>query len=263
MARDTVFRQKAPGIMRDLIADFAIGMEDAAAILGNAGAECAGFTKLQEIKPTVPGSRGGWGWFQWTGPRRRAFEAYCEAKGLDPSSDQANYGFLCKELRTIEKRAIPAVMMANGLDQKVIAFEQNFERAGIAHYDSRQQWARIALEEFERRNPQPSEPETPDVREPDAQPDPVPVPRDRPDDAPAPDPEVPAAPADKPSLWQRFKGWIYGGGASGAGALAWFDWRIIVALIVGVIVLVILGYIAALILWGRERVGARIASWLP
>lgn len=151
-AQDT-FRAKAPGIMSKLIADFAVSPEDAAAIVGNLGHECLGFTKLQEMNPTVRGSRGGFGWAQWTGPRRRAYEAYCSRNGKNPASDEANYAYLYVELKGIEgseRRAIPAVKAAIGLDAKVEAFERAFLRAGVKHYDSRKQWARIALDEWEK-----------------------------------------------------------------------------------------------------------------
>ena len=46
----------------------------------------------------MAGSRGGFGWAQWTGPRRREFEAYAKENNLDPKSDEANYGFLVHEL---------------------------------------------------------------------------------------------------------------------------------------------------------------------
>lgn len=69
-----LFRSKAPWIMALLMRDFPWDLDDAASALGNIGHECAGFTALQETKPTVPGSRGGFGWNQWTGPRRRNFE---------------------------------------------------------------------------------------------------------------------------------------------------------------------------------------------
>src|SRR5690606_17673173 len=83
---EQTFRAKAPGIMAKLLRDFPIAPEDAAAILGNLGHESLGFTAMQEFRPVVAGSRGGWGWAQWTGPRRRAFEAYCARTGKDPAS---------------------------------------------------------------------------------------------------------------------------------------------------------------------------------
>ncbi len=91
-------RRLGPRLMRDL------GLTDvqAAGLLGNLGHESGGFRQLQEIAPRSPGSRGGWGLAQWTGPRRVAMEAWCRARGLDPASPEAGYGYLCAELRTTE-----------------------------------------------------------------------------------------------------------------------------------------------------------------
>lgn len=145
---DDLFRQKSPGIMRMLMADFGLDDIGAAAILGNLGHESAGFKFLQELKPMVPGSKGGYGWAQWTGPRRKEFEAYCSRNSLDPASDKANYGFLFVELKGSEKAAIPAVKAADTLKDKVIAFEAAFERAGVKHYESRIEWAEKALDAY-------------------------------------------------------------------------------------------------------------------
>lgn len=151
MSAEETFRAKAPGIMRDLMVDFAITKEDAAAIVGNLGHESAGFTKLQEEKPTVQGSRGGYGWAQWTGPRRRAFEAYCDRNKLNPASDAANYKFLWNELKGnigTEGAALGKVAAASGVEAKTKAFELAFLRAGIKHYPSRIKYAQWALEAF-------------------------------------------------------------------------------------------------------------------
>jgi hypothetical protein len=145
----SLFTDKAPPIMVTLMTDFGLSKVEAAAILGNIGHECGGFKLFQEQKPLVPGSKGGFGWAQWTGPRRREFEAYCARNGLDPKSVRANYGFLFVELTGSEKRAIPALKSAIGLEAKVKAFEAAFERAGIKHYDSRNSYARQALAAYE------------------------------------------------------------------------------------------------------------------
>jgi hypothetical protein len=150
---DALFRDIAPLYMRKFMADFDCTLEDAAAVFGNAGHESAGFTKEQEIKPTVAGSRGGWGWFQWTGPRRRAFEGYCARNKLNPASPEANYAWLFLELKGSEKRAIPALKAAGSLNEKVIAFENAYERSGVKHYDSRKKWAAIAMDAFRANNP--------------------------------------------------------------------------------------------------------------
>ena len=143
------FDDIAPWAMRMLIQDFGFSVADAAAIMGNAGHESGGLVKMQEIKPVVAGSRGGYGWFQWTGPRRRAFEAYCKRNGYDPASNNANYKFLFIELKSTEKKAVNATKKAVGLYNKVKAFELNFERAGVKHYDSRLKWAQRALAAYE------------------------------------------------------------------------------------------------------------------
>ena len=140
------FKKVAPPYMVLLKKDFGFSNEDVAAVFGNAGYESLGFTALQEIKPVVAGSKGGYGWFQWTGPRRKEFEAYCKRNNLSPSSNDANYKFLFVELSTTEKKAVDAVKSKVDLDNKVIAFEKSFERAGVKAYAKRQEWARIALQ---------------------------------------------------------------------------------------------------------------------
>lgn len=144
-----IFSAKAPKVMADLMRDFSLSVEDAAAILGNIGHECEGFKTLQEKKPVVPGSRGGYGWCQWTASRRKAYEAWCNRKDFDPASDEANYSFLYRELMGYEGepalKAINAVKAAKTLQDKVTAFEKAFLRAGVKHYDSRVQWAEKAL----------------------------------------------------------------------------------------------------------------------
>ena len=139
----TLFTDKAPWIMNLLRSDFGLTVEDAAAILGNIGHECNGFKTFQEQAPWA--GRGGFGWAQWTGPRRVAFEAYCKRNNLSPTSDKANYGWLWNELKGSEKAAIPALKRASGLEAKVRAFEAKFERAGVKHYESRYVWAERAL----------------------------------------------------------------------------------------------------------------------
>jgi hypothetical protein len=157
----------APKLITDLMADLKIGLLDACAILGNAGHESKGLEILQEIAPTVKGSRGGYGWFQWTGPRRRAFEAWCRQHGLSPDSDEANYDFLIYELRTTEKAAILALTKAPDLNAKTVAFEKAFERSSVKAYAKRQAWAQRCLDAWNRSllNPSSANP-LPDVEAP-------------------------------------------------------------------------------------------------
>ncbi|MER2252929.1 phage tail tape measure protein [Methylorubrum podarium] len=138
------FDGMAPRIMADLRKDFGLTKEQAAGILGNLGHESAGFTAYQEKNP-LGGGRGGAGWAQWTGPRRRQFEAWAAQRGLDPRSYEANYGFLRHELNTSEKGAMGAVRRQSTAQGAMVAFENGFERAGVKNWSSRQKWTNRAL----------------------------------------------------------------------------------------------------------------------
>lgn len=140
------FTELAPAIMGRLIDDFELTHEDAAAIVGNLAHECDGFDTLQEMKPLVPGSKGGYGWAQWTGPRRRAYEAWCKRKGWKGDEFEANYSFLFRELIGPEGRALPAVKRAVGLAEKTEVFMETFLRPGIPHLSSRVYYAKKALQ---------------------------------------------------------------------------------------------------------------------
>ena len=132
--------------MSNLMDDFELDDIQAAGILGNIGHECAGFHYLHELGQ--PEGRGGYGWAQWTGPRRRAFFDWCDRNGLEWQTDEANYGYLRHELETSERSAIAALLKTARWEDAVMAFERNFERAGVPHYASRKQWAEIALAAF-------------------------------------------------------------------------------------------------------------------
>jgi len=144
------FLAKAPRIMENLISDFGLKDFQAAGLMGNIGEECDGFREMQEKKPLIPGSKGGFGWAQWTGPRRTQFESFCGVNGLSPFSDAANYGFLKQELNTSQSMALTAVQKAPNISKAVRAFEASFERAkaGLEHFDRRDQWADLALQSF-------------------------------------------------------------------------------------------------------------------
>src|SRR4051812_39577374 len=92
------WEQRGGWVVLALMRDLGLASEQAAGLVGNLGYESKSFTELQEDTPSVPGSRGGTGWAQWTGPRRVKFEVWCTAHGLAPTSDAANYGFLVEEL---------------------------------------------------------------------------------------------------------------------------------------------------------------------
>lgn len=116
-------------LMRDLMRDFDLTKEQAAGVVGNLDYETGGFKFMQEIKPIVPGSKGGYGFAQWTGSRRVAFEEYAAANKLDPSSYEANYGFLKHELANTSEGDIMADLRSTDTaDAAAILFSKEFLR---------------------------------------------------------------------------------------------------------------------------------------
>lgn len=128
-----------------LRADFKLSLLSSVAIVGNAGHESGGFKQLQELKPLVPGSKGGYGIMQWTGPRRRTYEAYCRRNKLDPADMMSNYKFLFVELKGPEGKVLAKLEAAKTLDEKVEVFCTTFLRPGVVHMAKRKQWANRAL----------------------------------------------------------------------------------------------------------------------
>jgi hypothetical protein len=142
----TTFAEKAPGIMSDLIRDFAFSDFQAAGILGNIGRETGGFTLFQERHPKLP--PGGFGWCQWTADRRVNFVKFCSDHNLDQKSDKANYGFMKFELENSKKSVVPHLKETTSLESATSVFEQEFEIAGVVALSDRITWARRALAAF-------------------------------------------------------------------------------------------------------------------
>lgn len=125
-------------LAEQLMRDFGLSPGAAAGFAGNLAHESGNFKTLQEINPTVKGSRGGFGWAQWTGPRRRQFENFTEQQGLDPTSPEANYGFLKHELSdTPEGGVLGALKGVNDPAQAARIVSEKFLRPGIPHMSSR------------------------------------------------------------------------------------------------------------------------------
>jgi hypothetical protein len=137
----------ATTLMSDLQRDLGLTKEQAAGVVGNLMHESGGFGSLQEINPLVPGSQGGYGYAQWTGPRRDSFESYVADKGLDPTSYEANYGFLKHELDTdpYERRQFMTVKGAQTAEDAARLISENYLRPGIPHMPARLAFANQAL----------------------------------------------------------------------------------------------------------------------
>ena len=125
-------------LAQQLIQDFGLTPAAAAGFAGNLAHESGNFRQLQEISPIVKGSRGGFGWAQWTGPRRRQFEEWSKQNGLDPSSADANYGFLKYELsNTPEGGVLKSLEGINDPSQAAQIVSNKFLRPGVPHMNSR------------------------------------------------------------------------------------------------------------------------------
>jgi hypothetical protein len=113
--------------------------DDCDAIIGNLAHECDGFTVWHEIGQ--PPEKGGIGWGQWTGPRRRKFESYCAEHKYDPRSYLGQLEYLIFELTGAYHNAVLEMMAAPDLRAKVDKFEETFEVAGVPALASRYRWA--------------------------------------------------------------------------------------------------------------------------
>jgi hypothetical protein len=138
------FSSQAPGLMNRLQSDFGLTPVQAAGIVGNLAHESAGLQAGIQQRGVRQG-RGGLGWAQWTGPRRRAFEAYLAETGQDATDPEANYGFLKRELTTTHRKALAALKQTNDIQNATIVFENLYEAAGVKHYGSRLSYANQAL----------------------------------------------------------------------------------------------------------------------
>ena len=74
--------------------------------------------------------------------------AFCREHQLDEPGDEANYRFLAHELKTSEKRTVPALKATDTIEEAVKVFLETFERAGVSHEESRLRWAKRALQAF-------------------------------------------------------------------------------------------------------------------
>lgn len=136
----TAFTNKVKKFGPRMKKDLEINDVQVAGIFGNLGAETGGFTLLQEKNPLVKGSRGGYGWMQWTGPRRKKYEAWAAVNNLNLADDETNYKYLVHETKTEEGKSLQYLRQAKTVEQAVETFCNKNLRPGIPHMDSRKRW---------------------------------------------------------------------------------------------------------------------------
>jgi hypothetical protein len=88
---------------------------------------------INEAAPIVPGSRGGFGLAQWTGPRRKALEAFAAERGVPVSDTDAQLDFLMTELQGPEAGAFEAIMGAPDKGSAAAAIVNQFLRPAEEH----------------------------------------------------------------------------------------------------------------------------------
>lgn len=105
---------------------------------------------INEIAPIVPGSRGGYGLNQWTGPRRRAYEAFAGERGAALDDLNAQLDFTLYELNGPEARAWQAIQQAKDPTEAARLYSELFLRPGIPNMDKRlKEAARLAGGEYQ------------------------------------------------------------------------------------------------------------------
>lgn len=88
---------------------------------------------INEQNPTVPGSRGGYGLYQLTGPRRVAYEQYAAQKGVDPANIDAQLDFMMSELQGPEAAAAQSILSAPDTGSAAAAIVNKFLRPAEEH----------------------------------------------------------------------------------------------------------------------------------
>ncbi|MDF3607555.1 phage tail tip lysozyme [Paracoccus sp. DMF-8] len=88
---------------------------------------------INEAKPLVPGSRGGFGLLQWTGLRRRQLEAFAGQRGTAVSDPDMQMDFLMSELQGPEKSAWNRIQQATTPGEAGAAIVNAFLRPAEQH----------------------------------------------------------------------------------------------------------------------------------
>lgn len=140
------FKDTAAQVIQRLQSDLDLTPAQAAGIVGQLGYESDGLQAINERKPVVPGSRGGFGWAQWTGPRRKQFEAFAANQGWDVTDPEANYQYLLHELTaTPERKVLDSIRGIEDPKQAGKIFTDQFLRPGVKAQDKRDTWVDRAV----------------------------------------------------------------------------------------------------------------------
>lgn len=142
-AHDWLYRKRVIILMDRLHEIFELSPEDDAAIVGNASYESNRFMSLHESGQAE--QIGGEGICMWTGPRRRAYDVFCQRNALAPRTFTAGMDYLVRELQTNYAHVLDHIRESETLLDKVAAFERYYEGAGVVRMTQRQEHAEACL----------------------------------------------------------------------------------------------------------------------
>lgn len=125
-------------LIDDLKSNYDMTTEQAAGFVGNLWHETGGFKFMQELKPTVKGSRGGTAYAMWTGPRRTQFEDLLKELGdLPVDSYEGNWAMITEEFDTTERGALNKILGATTVEDAATATSNFYLRPGKPMLDKR------------------------------------------------------------------------------------------------------------------------------
>ena len=142
------YKAKSVWLIDKLHGDFNLTQTQAAGICGNGYQESMLTAELEDDGIVTSPTRG-IGWFQWTGPRHRAFMAWCSGARLDWTTDDAEYGFLKHELSTDYAYVLVHLRATRTLAEATASFEKYYESAGVVQMGHRIAGAEIALQAWQ------------------------------------------------------------------------------------------------------------------
>ncbi len=126
-----------PALIIDGLVARGVPLPAAIGMAGNLAVESNFNPGINEIAPVVPGSRGGYGLAQWTGPRRVQYEQFAQDRGVPLDDLNAQLDFLTWELQNTERRAADRIFAAQTPEEAARLTSDLFLRPGIPHMDRR------------------------------------------------------------------------------------------------------------------------------
>jgi hypothetical protein len=123
-------------IVAELVAR-GLSLPVAQGIVANMKAESNLQPGINEIAPVVPGSRGGYGLNQWTGPRRVSYEQFAAKRGAPLNDLQTQLDFTMYELQGPERAAYTALQGVQDPIEAARIYSEQFLRPGIPNMDKR------------------------------------------------------------------------------------------------------------------------------